>query len=328
MILVTGGAGYIGSHAVKSLLQQGFRVVVLDNLSTGHRWAVDKNAVFIEGDVGDAAILHSVFTQYPVKAVMHFAASCLVGESVREPLQYYENNVVCSFTLLKAMLQHHVRKIILSSTCAVYGIAKKEGLVESSQLAPINPYGHSKRMIEQMLADFSGTYGLQYVILRYFNVAGAAWLEGIGEVHDPETHLIPNVLLHLLGGKEHVTVFGNDFDTSDGTCVRDYIHVLDLIEAHVLSLKLLLEHENVAKIYNLGTNTGYSVQQIIEACERITHKKAKIVLQGRRLGDPAWLVASAEKIRQELGWRPKYSLEDMIASAWEWHSNGARKHKN
>ncbi|MFB9762684.1 UDP-glucose 4-epimerase GalE [Ectobacillus funiculus] len=321
MILVLGGAGYIGSHAVKELLDKGYYVLVIDNLSTGHRNSLDTRAVFVEGDVGDSALLERVFTQYKVEAVMHFAASCLVGESMSNPLKYYENNVINSFNVLKVMVKHNVKKIIFSSTCATYGLAENEFLNEDSPTSPINPYGRSKLIVEQMIHDCFKSYGLDYIILRYFNVAGADFSGRIGEHHNPETHLIPNVLLHLLGKSKHISIFGNDFNTADGTCIRDYIHVLDLVEAHILSLQEVLNTSPVGRVYNLGNNKGYSVKQIIEQCERITKKKAHVVYEKRREGDPPYLVASAKKVYEELEWIPKYSLEDMIRSAWQWHKS-------
>ena len=319
MILVLGGAGYIGSHAVKELLDRGYRVLVIDNLSTGHRQSVDMRAVFVEGNIGDGMLLERIFTQYNIEVVMHFAASCLVGESISKPLKYYENNVINTFNLLKAMIKNNIKKIVFSSTCATYGLAETEFLNEESPTFPINPYGRSKLMVEQMIDDCFKIHGLEYIILRYFNVAGADFSGRIGEHHNPETHLIPNVLLHLLGKSKHISVFGNDFDTTDGTCIRDYIHVLDLVEAHILSLQELLNSLSIGKVYNIGNNKGYSVKQIIEQCERLTNKKANIVYEQRREGDPPYLVASAKKICEELGWAPKYSLEDMIRSAWQWH---------
>jgi UDP-glucose 4-epimerase len=321
MILVLGGAGYIGSHAVKKLLDKGYYVLVIDNLSTGHRNSLDTRAVFVEGDVGDSALLEHVFTQYKIEAVMHFAASCLVGESMSNPLKYYENNVINSFSVLKVMVKHNVKKIIFSSTCAIYGLAENEVLSEDSPTSPINPYGRSKLIVEQMIHDCFNVYGLDYIILRYFNVAGADFSGRIGEHHNPETHLIPNVLLHLLGKSKHISIFGNDFNTADGTCIRDYIHVLDLVEAHILSLQELLSTSPIGRVYNIGNNKGYSVKQIIEQCERITKEKAHIIYDKRREGDPPYLVASAKKVYEELGWMPKYSLEDMIRSAWQWHKS-------
>jgi UDP-glucose 4-epimerase len=318
MILVVGGAGYIGSHLVKELVEKE-EVVVLDNLSTGHRAAVDSRAVFVEGDLGDEEDLDMIFKSYPIKAVMHFAAFSLVGESVVDPLKYYQNNVAATLTLLKVMMKNNVKNFIFSSTAATYGIPDVELIDETTPTRPINPYGHSKLMIEQILSDFSKSYGLQYVILRYFNAAGAHESAVIGESHDPETHLIPIVLQQLLGQREKVSVFGSDYDTADGTCIRDYIHVTDLASAHILALEALLTGKKSAKVYNLGNGLGYSVKEVIETCERVTGVEANIEMTDRRAGDPAMLVASSEKILSELGWKAERNLERIIADAWKWH---------
>ncbi|MEY8348454.1 UDP-glucose 4-epimerase GalE [Bacillus cereus] len=319
MILVLGGAGYIGSHVVKNLLNEGLEVLVVDNLSTGHLEAVDKRAGFVQANIGDPDLLEKLFTNYPIQVVMHFAANCLVGESVFEPLKYYENNVGNTLVLLKAMIQHGIKKFIFSSTCATYGIPNATFIDETCRTSPVNPYGYSKLMVEQMIQDYSKAYGLSYISFRYFNVAGADDSGQIGEDHDPETHLIPNILLHLLGKSKSIGVFGQDFATSDGTCVRDYIHVLDVANAHLLALKNLKNNEFITKIYNLGNNQGYSVRQVIQMCERITGKMAVVEFKDRRMGDPPCLVASSQKIQEELGWKAVYSLEDMIRSAWNWH---------
>ncbi|HWO76913.1 MAG TPA: UDP-glucose 4-epimerase GalE [Bacillus sp. (in: firmicutes)] len=318
MILVVGGAGYIGSHLVKELVETK-EVAVLDNLSTGHRWAVDERAVFVEGDLGNAADLEKVFSTYKIEAVMHFAANSLVGESVVDPLKYYQNNVAATLTLLQTMMRHDVKKFIFSSTAATYGIPDVDLITEDTMTNPINPYGRSKLMIEHILADFSKAYGLNYVVLRYFNAAGAHVSAEIGEKHDPETHLIPIVLQHLLGEREHIAVFGSDYDTLDGTCIRDYIHVTDLAKAHILGVEALLAGTKETVTYNLGNGLGYSVKEVIDTCEKVTGKKANVVMSDRREGDPARLVASSHKIHEELGWKAKYSLEEIIASAWKWH---------
>ncbi|MBT2658771.1 UDP-glucose 4-epimerase GalE [Bacillus sp. ISL-18] len=320
MILVVGGAGYIGSHLVKELVEKE-DVVVLDNLSTGHREAVDKRAIFVKGDLGNEDDLQMVFRSYPIKAVMHFAAYSLVGESVIDPLKYYENNVASTLTLLKVMIKFKVKNFIFSSTAATYGIPDVELIDEESKTAPINPYGHSKLMVEQMLADFSKSYRLNYVVLRYFNAAGAHQSASIGESHDPETHLIPIILQQLLGTREKISVFGSDYDTADGTCIRDYIHVTDLAQAHILALEALLSGEKSTETYNLGNGLGYSVNEVIETCERVTGIKANVEMAERRAGDPARLVASSQKIYQELGWKAERSLEKIIADAWNWHQN-------
>ncbi|WP_413306820.1 UDP-glucose 4-epimerase GalE [Bacillus sp. 1P10SD] len=318
MILVVGGAGYIGSHLVKELVEKE-EVVVLDNLSTGHRAAVDSRAIFVKGDLGNEEDLQMVFRSYPIKAVMHFAAYSLVGESVVDPLKYYENNVAATLTLLKVMMKFNVKNFIFSSTAATYGIPEVELIDETSATAPINPYGHSKLMVEKILADFSKAYGLNYVVLRYFNAAGAHKSAVIGESHDPETHLIPIVLQQLLGQREKVAVFGTDYDTPDGTCIRDYIHVTDLAEAHILALEALLTEKKSAEIYNLGNGLGYSVKEVIETCEKVTGVKANVEMADRRAGDPARLVASSQKIFTELGWKAERNLEQIIADAWNWH---------
>ncbi|MDR4949533.1 UDP-glucose 4-epimerase GalE [Neobacillus cucumis] len=318
MILVVGGAGYIGSHLVKELVEKE-DVVVLDNLSTGHREAIDKRAIFVRGNLGNEEDLHMVFRSYPIKAVMHFAAYSLVGESVVDPLKYYENNVASTLTLLKVMMKFKVKNFIFSSTAATYGIPDVELIDETTKTAPINPYGQSKLMVEQMLADFSKSYGLNYVVLRYFNAAGAHISASIGESHDPETHLIPIILQQLLGQREKISVFGSDYDTPDGTCIRDYIHVTDLAEAHILALEALLSGEKSAETYNLGNGLGFSVKEVIETCERVTGIKANVEMADRRAGDPARLVASSDKIFTELGWKAERRLERIIEDAWRWH---------
>ncbi|MFT8319696.1 MAG: UDP-glucose 4-epimerase GalE [Bacillus sp. (in: firmicutes)] len=319
MILVVGGAGYVGSHLVKELIEKE-EVVVLDNLSTGFKSLVDPRATFVEGNLGDRSVLDKVFTTYPIKAVMHFAANSLVGESVIDPYKYYENNVAATLTLLKAMIDHEVKNFIFSSTAATYGIPNVDLIDETQPNAPINPYGQSKLMVEHILSDFSAAYGLNYVVLRYFNVAGAHASAEIGESHDPETHLIPIILQHLLGEREKISVFGTDYDTPDGTCIRDYIHTTDLANAHILALEALLSGTKRTATYNLGNGNGFSVKEVIETCENVTGRKANIEYADRRAGDPAKLVASSEKIQQELGWEPKFSLEEIISSAWKWHS--------
>jgi UDP-glucose 4-epimerase len=328
MILVVGGAGYIGSHAVKCLLDHNQDVVVLDNLSTGHSEAVDKRAIFKKGDIKDANVLTNIFENYPISGVIHFASNCYVGESIMEPLKYYENNVAGTISLLKLMKMHQVTNLIFSSTCAVYGNPDVEKINESTPTAPINPYGHSKLMIEQIIKDFSIAYRLNYIILRYFNVAGADHLGRIGEDHHPETHLIPNILFHLLGRSEHITVFGDNYDTVDGTCVRDYIHVTDLINAHMLALESLQQGNVKNKIYNVGNEQGSSVKEVIQKCEEVTGKKATILYKEKRKGDPGKLISSSEKVSKELGWKPNYSLEEMIETAWKWFlrfPNGYKK---
>ncbi|MED4889231.1 UDP-glucose 4-epimerase GalE [Lysinibacillus fusiformis] len=318
MILVVGGAGYIGSHFVKELVKTQ-DVVILDNLSTGHGWAVDARAIFIQGDLGDPATVQHIFDTYKIEAVLHFAAYSLVGESVINPLKYYENNVVATLNLLKMMKQYQINKFIFSSTAATYGMPSVDIIDEETPTYPINPYGQSKLMVEQILADFAQSYGMKFVVLRYFNAAGAYETAEIGECHNPETHLIPIILQHLGGQRESISVFGTDYDTPDGTCIRDYIHVTDLANAHLLALEALLENRIETAIYNLGNGHGYSVKEVIETCERITGKKAKVQYVERRSGDPARLVADANKIYSELGWKAQLDIQDIIKSAWVWH---------
>ncbi|TGA98712.1 UDP-glucose 4-epimerase GalE [Sporolactobacillus shoreae] len=319
MILVTGGAGYIGSHVTRELINQGYEVIVLDNLSTGHQSAIDRRAVFKLGDIGDRQTLDDLFNQYDIKAVMHFAANCLVGESVQNPLKYYDNNVGKTTRLIQSMVENNVKKLIFSSTCAIYGNPEQDIITEQIPKKPINPYGRSKLMIETILSDTLKSDELSYISLRYFNAAGAYPSGEIGEDHDPETHLIPNILKHLQGAVENIEVFGNDYDTPDGTCIRDYIHVQDLTNAHILALKHLLSQPKIGFQYNLGNGKGYSVKEVIGECERITNKKAKVRYAPRRPGDPPVLVASSSKIKNELGWFPVYTLTDSVRSAWQWH---------
>ncbi|MGG0175229.1 UDP-glucose 4-epimerase GalE [Gottfriedia acidiceleris] len=321
MILVVGGAGYIGSHTVKELLDENFEVLVLDNLSTGHKSAVDPRAEFIEGNLGDADLLSEIFTEKSIDAVMHFAANSLVGESVVNPLKYYQNNVSATITLLGSMLEFGVKKFIFSSTAATYGIPDVDLITEETPTNPINPYGRTKLMIENVLNDFRSAYGLDYVVLRYFNAAGAHVTGEIGEDHTPESHLIPLILQHLLGQRDSITVFGEDYPTADGTCIRDYIHITDLAGAHIASLKKMLEQDNFTRTYNLGNGLGYSVKEVIEMCEKVAGLKANVLIGERRAGDPANLVASSQKIYSELGWKTKYKLEEIIQTAWNWHQS-------
>lgn len=324
MILVVGGAGYIGSHFVKDLVDL-HEVVVLDNLSTGHRWAVDDKAIFVQGDLGDTQVVQKLFDSYQIEAVLHFAAYSLVGESVQDPLKYYENNVVATFNLLKLMKENNINNFLFSSTAATYGIPQVDLIDEQTPTTPINPYGHSKLMVEQMLQDFSQSYDFNYVILRYFNAAGADESAMIGECHTPETHLIPLVLQHLLGQRESISVFGTDYDTPDGTCIRDYIHVTDIAKAHGVVLDQLLAGKKLNTVYNLGNGNGYSVKQVIEICEYVTWKKANVQYVGRREGDPAKLVANAQKIYNEFGWQAQQDLKSIIKSAYKWHSSNLPK---
>lgn len=316
-ILVAGGAGYIGSHMVKTLLEEGIGVVVFDNLSTGHREFVPKKAHFVKGDLRAPSDIEKVFRARRFDAVMHFAASALVGESMLDPLKYYENNVLAFVNLASAMRRHRVKKFIFSSTAATYGESKRVPIKETDATVPTNPYGRSKLMIEKMLQDFSRADGLSYITLRYFNACGADDSGCIGERHLPETHLIPNILKVASGKKKELTVFGNDYPTRDGTCVRDYVHVDDLCRAHLLALKALGRGVR-NEVFNLGTGRGYSIQEIIRAAEKVTGRRIKVKFGPRRPGDPANLVASGAKAKKILGWKPQKSLDDIVRSAWMW----------
>lgn len=322
MILVTGGAGYIGSHVVRDLLDRGYQVLVIDNLSTGHLKAVDHRAFFMKGDIGDPKKLEHIFQTYPIQAVMHFAGSCLVGESVMNPLKYYQNNTANTVQLLQKMAEHQITKFIFSSTCATYGIPPtQEPIAERLPPNPINSYGMSKLMIEQILQSLADSSDFQFIALRYFNVAGAHPSGEIGEDHDPESHLIPNVLRHLQGKTSSIEVWGGDYETPDGTCIRDYVHVNDLSQGHILALEHLLNSQckKTAEIFNIGNEHGVSVLEIIKQCEQVTGSKANVKVQARRQGDPPRLVASAQKIKAVLGWTPQYDIKSTIGSAWNWH---------
>ncbi|MCM3610401.1 UDP-glucose 4-epimerase GalE [Planococcus sp. MERTA32b] len=318
-ILICGGAGYIGSHTVKELMGK-YEVVILDNLTTGYPFLLDDNAIFEQGDLGDEAVLDEIFTKYDIDAVFHFAANSLVGESVQNPLKYYRNNVNATVVLLEKMIEHGVGKFIFSSTAATYGIPDTELITEETNTNPINPYGKSKLMVEDVLADISKVHNFEYVALRYFNAAGAHISGDIGESHDPETHLIPIVLQHLLGERDKISVFGTDYNTPDGTCIRDYIHVTDLANAHILAYEGMVNGKVSNEVFNLGNGAGYSVKEIIDICEKISGKSAVIEYADRRPGDPAVLVASSQKIEKKLGWKPQFKLEEIIESAWKWHS--------
>jgi len=322
VILVVGGAGYIGSHMVLDLLRAGYEVITLDNLSRGHRELLP-GGTFVEGDLGNPDDLEQVFSAHPVKAVMHFAAHSLVGESVEQPLDYYRNNVVNTVTLLEAMQRHGVRHFIFSSTAAVYGEPEQTPIPETHRCRPTNPYGATKLAVERLLQDVSAASGMSFSILRYFNAAGAAAEGNIGERHRPETHLIPLVLQVATGEREDICIFGTDYPTPDGTCLRDYIHVSDLTRAHLLALEALLQGKGNST-YNLGNATGYSVTQVIETARTITGHAIPAVTSGRRPGDPAILIADSTAIRDALGWRPAFeNLDDIIRSAWNWHRKEA-----
>ena len=312
-IFVTGGAGYIGSVCVEELLNAGHEVTVFDNLSEGHRSAIDPRASFAPGDLLNPETLTAALRASQSDAVMHFAANALVGESMSNPTKYFRNNVTGGMHLLEAMVACGVRKIVFSSTCATFGTPDRVPIDESLPQRPINPYGESKLIFEQMLRWYDEIHGIKYVALRYFNAAGAS--ARFGEDHRIETHLIPNVLKVALGQKENVSIFGTDYPTPDGTCIRDYIHILDLAQAHILALG-----SSQSAKYNLGTGGGTSVREIIAACEKVSGRKIAVSEQPRRPGDPARLIASSERIHKELGWTPRFqSIEHIIESAWAWH---------
>lgn len=320
VILVTGGAGYIGSHFVKYLIERDFKVIVVDNLSRGHIEAIHEKALFEEADLLDLPDITEVLRKHKPDAVVHFAAFAYVGESVEKPDLYYHNNVVGSYNLIRACSDSGIKKFVFSSTCSIYGNPTKVPISEEQSSNPINPYANTKLIIEMMLRDFDSSYGLKSVALRYFNAAGADVQGEIGESHSPETHLIPLVLDTALGKREKVFVFGDDYNTPDGTCIRDYIHVNDLAEAHLQALNYLEDNSN-STIINLGTGSGNSVLEIIKKSESITGKKINYEITGRRTGDPAVLVADNKKARELLNWYPKYSIDEIIETAWKWSTN-------
>lgn len=316
-VLVIGGAGYIGSHMVKMLLCAGHEVITLDNLSSGHRDAV-LGGTFVEGDLADSACLHQVFERYQPEAVMHFASYIQVGESVRKPDIYYRNNVTNTLNLLEVMLQFGVKKFIFSSTAAVFGEPDYVPIDEAHPNRPLNPYGRSKWMIEQVLADYDKAFHLRSVCLRYFNAAGADPEGQLGERHDPETHLIPLILQAASGRREHIQVFGRDYDTPDGTCIRDYIHIVDLCSAHLAALEYL-NQGGASDRFNLGNGSGFSVQQVIDAVQTVSGKQVTVINGPRREGDPARLVADAKRAQRILHWQPVYAaLETIVSHAWQW----------
>jgi UDP-glucose 4-epimerase len=321
-ILVVGGAGYIGSVCAELLLDQGHSVTIFDNLSEGHRRAIDPRAQFIEGDLQDRQSIEKTLAKQRPDAVMHFAASALVGESMQNPSKYFRNNIANGLNLLDAMMNVGVGKIVFSSTCAIFGPPERVPIDETTPTRPINPYGESKLAFEKILRWYGEIHGLKFVSLRYFNAAGAS--TKFGEDHRVETHLIPNVLKVALGEKQHVEIFGTDYETPDGTCVRDYIHIVDLARAHILAL-------NSAKsdFYNLGTGGGASVREVIDSCRKITGREIDIVEKPRRPGDPPRLIASSEKIKRELGWKPQFqSLDALLESAWKWHQKFPRGYED
>ena len=318
-ILVVGGAGYIGSHMVRLLSRSGHDVVVLDNLCTGFRESV-KSGELIVGEMSDSALVESILGDRSIEAVMHFAAHALVGESVSQPEKYYQNNVVATLSLLESMRRCNVKKLVFSSTCATYGIPETIPINESEKQKPVNPYGFTKLVCEQAMADYAHAHGLGYAALRYFNAAGASPDGDIGEDHDPESHLIPIVLQVALGQREHITVFGDDWPTPDKTCIRDYIHVDDLGRAHMLALEKIQSGQGIH--VNLGTGNGFSVREVIECCREVTGCDIKEVMGQRRPGDPPRLVADATKAREFLGWIPEYqTIKPIVETAWNWHKN-------
>ena len=320
-ILVCGGAGYIGSHAVHALVEKGEQVVIVDNLQTGHRGALNPAAKFYEGDIRDAAVLDKIFTENKIEAVIHFAANSLVGESMEKPLLYFNNNVYGMQVLLEAMVRHGVDKIVFSSTAATYGEPKRVPIHEDDETCPTNTYGETKLTMEKMMKWVSRANGVRYVSLRYFNAAGALPDGSIGEDHKTETHLIPLILQVPTGRRAHITVFGDDYPTPDGTCLRDYIHVVDLADAHVLALEYLRKG-GASDIFNLGNGQGFSVKEMIAAAEKATGRSIKVEIGARRAGDPAQLIASSEKARAVLGWKPQFTdVEQVIGTAWKWHES-------
>jgi UDP-glucose 4-epimerase len=320
-ILVLGGAGYIGSHTVYALIEKGVDVVVIDNLETGHIEAVHEKARFYKGDIRDRAFVDSVLDKEKIDAVIHFAANSLVGESMVNPLKYYDNNVNGTKVLLQSMVAHGLDKIVFSSTAATYGEPEKVPILETDRTEPTNTYGETKLAMEKMFKWTDRAHGLKYVSLRYFNACGAHVSGKIGEAHSPETHLIPLILQVPLGQREYISIFGDDYDTSDGTCIRDYIHVTDLAQAHILAVDYLMKG-NESNIFNLGNGVGFTVKEVIDTARKVTGHEIPAKITERRAGDPARLIASSDKARQVLLWKPEHAdLEEIISTAWNWHKN-------
>ncbi len=326
-VLVTGGAGYIGSHTVAALLERKEDVVIVDNMMQGHRDAVLGGTVCV-GDLRDRSWLESIIENHGITEVIHFAASSLVGESMQDPGKYYDNNVYGTLCLLEAMRHQGVNRIVFSSTAATYGEPEQVPISETDSTLPTNTYGETKLAMEQMMRWFDSAYGMKYVSLRYFNAAGALPDGRIGEDHSPETHLIPLILQVPLGKRDHISIFGDDYPTTDGTCIRDYIHVCDLADAHILALEKLRQGGE-SSIYNLGSGNGFSVKEVIDVCRKVTGHAIPAIVQPRRAGDPAVLIASSARVQSELGWSPKRdSLEAIVGDAWRWHlanPNGYRQ---
>lgn len=321
-VLVLGGAGYIGSHTVYALIEAGEEVVIIDNLQTGYRQAVHPKAKFYEGDIRDRDFLNKVLDkEYDIDAVIHFAACSLVGESMKDPLKYYNNNLYGTMVLLGALVDHGIDKVVFSSTAATYGEPENLPILESDRTLPTNTYGETKLSMEKMFKWVSVAHGLRYVSLRYFNACGAHESGEIGEAHNPESHLIPLILQVPNKKREYISVFGDDYPTKDGTCVRDYIHVTDLAQAHILAVKYLMAG-NKSDVFNLGNGVGFTVKEVIEVARKVTGDPIEARIEGRRDGDPAFLIASSDKAKDILGWKPQYAdLETIIASAWKWHES-------
>lgn len=320
-VLVLGGAGYIGSHTVYALIEKGEDVVIIDNLETGHAEAVHPEAVFYKGDIRDRAFLDSVFEKEKIDAVIHFAANSLVGESMKNPLKYYDNNVNGTKVLLQSMVAHGIDKIVFSSTAAAYGEPERVPILETDKTEPTNAYGETKLSMEKMFKWTDRAHGVKYVSLRYFNACGAHESGEIGEAHAPETHLIPLILQVPLAQRESVSIFGEDYPTADGTCIRDYIHVMDLAQAHILAVEYLMQGRESA-IFNLGNGVGFTVKEVIDTARKVTGHPIPAVTAPRRAGDPARLIASSKKAKEVLGWNPRHAdLEEIIASAWKWHES-------
>ncbi|WP_420222947.1 UDP-glucose 4-epimerase GalE [Pediococcus acidilactici] len=327
-ILVVGGAGYIGSHMVKRLIEQGQEVVVVDNLSTGHRKAVDEKARFYEGDIRNHVFLKGVFDRENIDTVVHFAAFSIVPESMEKPLKYFDNNTAGMVALLEEMRDHDVKRIIFSSTAATYGVPEKSPIEETDRQAPINPYGESKLMMEKIIRWADQAYGIKFVALRYFNVAGAYPDGSIGEDHGPETHLTPIILQVAAGQRDQLKIFGDDYNTPDGTNVRDYVHVLDLVDAHILAINYL-KAGNDSDVFNLGSSTGFSVKQMVEAAREVTGEPIPTEIAERRPGDPDSLIAASKKARDVLQWRPQYDdVKEIIQTAWNWKQQHPRGYED
>lgn len=327
-VLVLGGAGYIGSHTVYELIEQGQDVVIADNLETGYKEAVHPGARFYQGDIRNREFIDQVFEKERIDAVIHFAANSLVGESMTDPLKYYDNNLCGTKVLLESMIAHNIKKIVFSSTAATYGEPERVPIVETDRTEPTNTYGETKLSMEKMFKWVDKAHGLRYASLRYFNACGAHKSGEIGEAHNPESHLIPLILQVPNKKRESISIYGDDYATKDGTCIRDYIHVTDLASAHILAVKYLMEG-NDSNIFNLGNGVGFTVNEVIEAARKVTDSPIPAVVSPRRAGDPAQLIASSEKARTVLGWKPQFEdIEEIIASAWKWHKfhpNGYKK---